>query len=207
MRNYTIHLIRHGLTDSNKKGYFAGQMDIPLCEEGVAEIKEALESYDYPFVDMVYCSPLTRARQTAEWIYPDRPLTVVDELKELHLGDFEGKYFSELAEDPAYQAWLVDSINNPPPNAIENAAQFTTRIYSALNAIFTDACQNGYYDTAIIARGGVVSGLLSQYGYPKSSVEEWKAGNIRGFSIKMSTQMWFGMGTFEVVERVGPPQI
>lgn len=204
MLNYKLHLIRHGLTESNLKGYFAGQMDIPLCEEGVKEIKDALEVYDYPYVDMVYCSPLQRARQTADLLYPERPLTIVEELKELNMGDFEGRYFKELAEDEAYLKWLEDSINNPPPNATENAGEFTARIYSALHAIFIDMCQNNFREVAVISHGGVVSGLISQFGYPKGMVEQWKTGNIRGFTISMSTQGWLGMGMFEVIDRVGP---
>ena len=119
MVTYKIHLIRHGMTEGNKEGRYVGRCDLPLCDEGIAEIRSLIETLQYPKVQAVYSSPLTRCIETADLIYPEVPITVVEDLIEVSLGDFEGKCIKDLKDQPSYQAWLTDSLNNPPPNASE----------------------------------------------------------------------------------------
>lgn len=204
MITYKLHLLRHGMTQGNLEGRYVGRTDVDLCPQGIDEIKEALSHYEYPYVDQVYCSPLKRARQTADLLYPHTPLTVVDGLMELSLGDFEGQLISELAGTKEFAAWLKDAANNPPPNALETTQEFHTRIYTALHAIFMDMTQNKYIEAAVICHGGVISGLLTQFGLPRAPQTQWRSNNISGFTISMSTQMWMSMGVFEVVGEVGP---
>ena len=47
MKTYTIHLIRHGMTEGNKIGRYVGSIDAPLFEDGIKEIKSLKEKYDY----------------------------------------------------------------------------------------------------------------------------------------------------------------
>ena len=65
-----VYLMRHGETDYNKKGLIQGTLDIPLNEFGLElaeKTKEGFEKEGLTF-DYCYCSPLIRARQTAEII-------------------------------------------------------------------------------------------------------------------------------------------
>src|SRR5574344_1051650 len=119
MVTYKLYLIRHGMTDGNKEGYYTGRTDVPLCKEGIEQLNSMSKLYEYPDVQEIYCSPLLRCRQTAEILYPDRSLTLVDDLMELSLGDFEGKKINDLQKDEIYQKWLRDSLHNPPPNSVE----------------------------------------------------------------------------------------
>ncbi len=204
MITYKLHLLRHGMTQGNLEGRYVGRTNVDLCQQGIDEIKEALNHYEYPFVDQVYCSPLKRARQTADLLYSDAPLTVVDGLMELSLGDFEGQLIADLAGTKEFAAWLKDAANNPPPNALETAQQFHERIYNALHAIFMNMTQNKYTEVAVICHGGVISGLLTQFGLPRAPQTQWRSNNISGFTIAMSTQMWMSMGVFEVIGAIGP---
>ena len=70
MRTYKIHLIRHGLTRGNLEGRYIGVTDLPLCPQGRAQLEELLEQGEYPMVERVYVSPLLRARQTAQLLFP-----------------------------------------------------------------------------------------------------------------------------------------
>lgn len=87
-----LYIMRHGKTDWNVKQKLQGRTDIPLNDEGR---KMALESgiinKDVHF-DVCYCSPLIRARQTAELFLQNRnvPIIVDDRLKEMSFGIFEG---------------------------------------------------------------------------------------------------------------------
>ena len=89
-----IVLIRHGKTEGNKEKRYIGRTDQPLSEEGIAGIKENLGRY--PSVEKVYASPMKRTRQTAELIYPGQAPELVDGLREMDMGVFEGKNQAEL---------------------------------------------------------------------------------------------------------------
>ena len=43
-----ICLIRHGITEGNKKKLYYGHSDIDLAEEGITELKELVSSGLYP---------------------------------------------------------------------------------------------------------------------------------------------------------------
>ena len=59
MKTFKLHLIRHGLTAGNLQGLYIGSgTDIPLCDEGRAQLAELKERFEYPQVDTVFSSPL-----------------------------------------------------------------------------------------------------------------------------------------------------
>lgn len=94
-----IFLVRHGETEWNSEGIFRGQSDIPLNHNGLKQA-EATGSY-LQKIDFaaVYCSPLSRARQTADAICLDRKITPT-ELKafnDISFGPWEGKSYKELS--------------------------------------------------------------------------------------------------------------
>ena len=46
MKTFKLHLIRHGLTDANFKGIYAGSgTDLPLSEEGTRQLKQLREDF------------------------------------------------------------------------------------------------------------------------------------------------------------------
>ncbi len=202
MVTYKLHLIRHGMTDGNRTGRYVGRMDVPLCLEGRRELETLTQTYAYPEVQEVYCSPLTRCLQTADLLYPDTPRTVVEDLVEISLGDFEGKYMKDLKDDPAYLAWLRESLTNTPPGAIETGEQFGQRIAMALQQIFMNMTQNHVTEAAVIAHGGVLMGLLSAFAMPRRPMGEWAISNGCGYTIRMSTQLWMRDQIVEVLEPV-----
>ena len=82
MKTYKLHLIRHGITEGNLKGQYIGRTELPVTPEGIAMLKNLKEQLDYPFVDRVYSSPMLRCRQTANMLYPEREITLIDNLIE-----------------------------------------------------------------------------------------------------------------------------
>jgi broad specificity phosphatase PhoE len=58
-----IALLRHGPTDWNTAGRIQGHTDIPLSDAGLAMMSALRLPLDFP---RAYCSPLLRARQTAQ---------------------------------------------------------------------------------------------------------------------------------------------
>lgn len=202
MVNYKLYLIRHGMTADNKEGLYTGRMDVPLCAEGIEELNALCTLYQYPDVDEIYSSPLLRCQQTAEIIYPDRSLTLVDDLTELSLGDFEGRSIESLKGTESYERWLSDSYHNAPPNALENGQQFAVRIAQGINSIFMNMCQEGIHKAAVITHGGVIMGLMSGFAFPRLPMGKWALAKGCGFEIAMSSQMWMRDNAFEYVADV-----
>ena len=63
-----IYILRHGETNGNKAGRIQGSTDIPLNEYGIELAKitrDGIEKEGLQF-DIIYASPLSRARKTAE---------------------------------------------------------------------------------------------------------------------------------------------
>ena len=84
--------MRHGKTDWNNLKKIQGRTDIPLNEEGRKMAEEAREEYKDVHFDVCYCSPLIRAKETAEILLRDRdvPILFDDRLKEMSFGIYEG---------------------------------------------------------------------------------------------------------------------
>ena len=62
-----IYLLRHGQTDWNLEGRIQGHTDIPLNQHGKMQIAQTVEGLSgiCPNMDLILCSPLSRARESA----------------------------------------------------------------------------------------------------------------------------------------------
>lgn len=96
-----LYIMRHGITDWNAEGRLQGRTDIPLNEDGREMARNACAEYKAVNFDVCFCSPLIRARQTAELLLADRnvPIIVDDRLKEMSFGIYEGLENYREAED------------------------------------------------------------------------------------------------------------
>ena len=141
MKGYRISILRHGRTEANEKGIYIGKTDLPLSESGKEMLRELYESYEYPKVQKVYTSPLERAVQSAEILFPDREMTEIDDLREMDFGIFEGLRAEELVNLDTYKTWLKGGLDNPPPNG-ESLRNMMVRCYTALNAVILDMMEN-----------------------------------------------------------------
>ena len=101
MKTFKLHLIRHGLTSGNLQGLYIGSgTDIPLCDEGRAQLAELKERFEYPQVDTVFSSPLMRAVETANILFPNATHQFsVHDLREAGFGVFENHPVKELVKN------------------------------------------------------------------------------------------------------------
>ena len=87
-----LYIMRHGRTDWNDLYKIQGRTDIPLNEQGRAQALRAREeSRDIP-LDICFCSPLQRARETAEIVLSGRDIPIItdERLCEMSFGEYEG---------------------------------------------------------------------------------------------------------------------
>lgn len=153
-----IVLIRHGKTEGNKEKRYIGRTDQPLSEEGIAGIKENLGRY--PSVEKVYASPMKRTRQTAELIYPGQASELVDGLREMDMGVFEGKNPAELKNRPSYILWEATRGKISIPGG-ESMKDFGKRTMDAFTQVLGDMQARGQ-KIGVVAHGGTIMSIVSQ---------------------------------------------
>lgn len=97
----TIYLVRHGATDYNDQDLFQGVLDNSLSEKGKQESEKLAQRLKDETIDIIFHSPLTRARQTAEIInqYHQVELHQVDGFIEMDMGDWEGLNFFQVVKE------------------------------------------------------------------------------------------------------------
>nr|WP_240188946.1 histidine phosphatase family protein [Nakamurella flavida] len=119
---------RHGQTVWHAENRYAGTSDVDLTEVGLAQAEALARWATGADLRAMYCSPVRRARLTAEPVATalGRPAVVVDELAEVHFGMAEGLTIAEVREqDPQVAAaFLADPVRHPFPGAepVEGAA-------------------------------------------------------------------------------------
>lgn len=164
-----LFLVRHGESESNRLGYFAGQLDAPLTELGHKQAVRVATFFQGMAVDAVYASTLSRAMDTARPTAQMLGLPVIPEpgMREVSAGVWEGMRFTELSKvsPEQYHLWNTDigSVCFPNGESVEEAA---LRAQSALVKIAEERPN----DTVIVAsHGGIIRALLAL----------WEHGDVR----------------------------
>ena len=102
-RKLRMYIVRHGETEWNVKRKFQGQLDSPLTEKGIEEIKNTAEKIKNVNFRQVYTSQLGRAIKSAEIILGKNSQKIsspikLPELNEIHFGQWQGLSFDEIFE-------------------------------------------------------------------------------------------------------------
>lgn len=96
-------LVRHGLSEYNKKGLWAGWIDIPLAPEGYEQARKTAETLRDINFDYCYSSPLIRSIQTLEEIKKvlniSLPTIQNEALNERNYGIYAGKNKWQIKEE------------------------------------------------------------------------------------------------------------
>ena len=200
MKTFKIHLIRHGLTEGNLKQQYIGSTDLPLAAAGVTELQRLKSEVDYPRVDAVYSSPMLRAKQSAAILYPNKEVKIIDNLREIDFGDFEGKTANELEFLPSYAEWAAGKINAAPNG--EDNTEFAKRLCVGLNEIVRDMMAKGAEHSAVIMHGGAIMVLLASCAVPRKNMVEWTCTAGSGYSILVTPSLYHSSGVVEVIDYV-----
>ena len=165
-------LARHGQSVSNAVRRFQGVQDVALSELGARQAEALGQAIRRLRIAAVYTSPLERARRTAEIAAAGLgvPLTPVHALRELSLGDWEGRTVEEIRAQPGdpYEQWVRDPVACLPPGA-EPLPEVQARVVSAM-ADIAAAHPNGQ-QVLVVCHGGVISAYLAHcLGLPLSSI-------------------------------------
>ena len=150
------------MTKGNEEKRFIGTTDEPLSEYG----RKMLEKTQYPQVERLFASPMLRTRQTAQIIYPDMKPILVDEFRECDFGNFENKNYEQLDGNEEYQAWIDSGGEMRFPGG-ELPSAFRERVNSAFYSVYKWAKDEYLKNIAIVAHGGTIMSILSEWGSEK----------------------------------------
>lgn len=201
MKTYTIHLIRHGLTQGNVDGTYTGHRDLELLPEGKKELQELKEAYVYPEVPVVFSSPLQRCRQTASLLYPDNEILILDDFIEYNFGEFEGCSAEDLKDNEDFKNWLYGDGTVAPPHG-ETNKEFTNRVVSGFVKVVDGLMKTGITEAAIISHGGVIMTIMAIFALPEAPMTDWMMGNGAGYTLRITPTLWGQTGKAEAVAQV-----
>ena len=169
-----FYICRHGETDGNVNKIVQGSgIDMPLNDRGRAQAEKLKEIMSPLRLRVVYCSTMTRARQTAEIVASGMNARVeeIAGVQEIHYGDAEGMYNCDVEEKYKDILGIIRDENNPNfktahlPNA-ESVADSLERAYKAFNKLKREAKSD---KAIIVMHGGIMYNIYyDQYGLKRS---------------------------------------
>ena len=91
-----VWIVRHGETEWSRSGRHTSRTDLPLTERGEQDGRAVASAFQGVHFDLVLCSPLQRARRTAELAGITDP-EIYGDLVEWDYGEYEGPRTAEIA--------------------------------------------------------------------------------------------------------------
>jgi broad specificity phosphatase PhoE len=149
-----IYLVRHGQTTGDVENRYGGDYDDHLTSLGQQQSKEVAKKLADKGIEVIYYSPLSRARETAAIIKSEIPMTlrVIPEFKERNrYGILTGLTKQESALKFPNQVELLADEQSTVEGA-EDYKGFGQRIRGALEKIDTDR----YEVVAVVTHGGPI---------------------------------------------------
>ncbi|MEJ8554104.1 histidine phosphatase family protein [Tepidibacter sp. Z1-5] len=153
--------IRHGLTLDNESMKLSGFIDSELSDKGKKQAKQTSIRLKDEKIDFIYSSPLKRAIDTAKEISQinNVDINILDELKEMNFGDFEGLTFKDIESNykEEYERLKNKSFEYNFPNG-ENMIGFHGRISNKIDDIIKEQDDK---TVLIVSHAGVIRACLS----------------------------------------------
>lgn len=181
-----LFIVRHGETEENAAGVLMGHHHGVLTEAGRQQAKDtakALKNYKFAHI---YCSDLNRCIDTAEAIkeyHPDTPLTFTKEIREVHMGIFQGKKKVEVD----WESLKGDALDRKPEGG-ESLKELRERVLN-----FVKECYENYPNDNVlfITHAGVIRQLVSHFTKMSSKdvFDGVKVGNAQVFEIEINKNL------------------
>ena len=158
-----IYFVRHGETIWNKEKKIQGRSDIPLNEYGIELGQITAEALkNIPF-DIVYSSPLIRAKETAEILVKNRNLEIHEDMRlvEMCFGEGEGESLPEIHAHSEMK--LHDFIHNPgqytPPLGGETFEELYNRCKNFIEEVIIPS-EKKYNTMLVVGHGALIRGMI-----------------------------------------------
>lgn len=142
-----IKYYRHAETKWNEEGRLQGWLDSELTEQGIQQAKQVQWE-----PEIVFCSDLNRAYQTAEYMFPNCIIHKSENLREIRLGHWQGCLISSLQNDEQYKCY-TDS-----PHLFQNTTQESFEHVTSRMLAFHEGLERlSYTKIAVVSHGVALS--------------------------------------------------
>lgn len=159
--NMEIWVVRHATTQANMDGRFQGRREFPLSEQGRREAGLLSERLKEVVFTAVYCSPMSRARETAEAILRNREQDIcyLPLIQEYSWGIIEGCTAKEV-EDKYPE--LAENIKKGWWHAAVPGKESKRRFFARIKATRTRICANlsAGDRVLLISHGRFINGFM-----------------------------------------------
>ena len=154
-----IVLIRHAQSGQNDQGVIQGQSDdTGLTEQGRREAGLTAAVIADLLIDMVYCSPARRAKETAAILFPGREVIELPELWERNFGIWQGLTFDAVRQRwPAEHAVFDQTREILVPGA-ERLREYQERCSKLAERLVLD---HPGKTVALVTHAGIVRGVTA----------------------------------------------
>lgn len=181
-------LFRHGRTVANQRHLYCGATDLPLTEQGRAELRALRASGVLPSLEgfRVVTSGALRCQETLFALYGHKPFEVDPNFQEMDFGDFELRSYEELKDDPAYIAWITgDNEANAAPNG-ESGCEMRARVLAALNRLLREN-----RPAALFTHGGPIAAIMETlFPAEQKNRYQWQPAPGRGYIVDTGRGMY-----------------
>lgn len=152
-------LVRHGETSWSRTGQHTGLTDLPLLPEGEVAARALAEVLsDWTFTH-VRCSPLVRARRTAE-LARLRVDAVDEDLVEWDYGGYEGRSTLEVRDELGYDWTVFEHGTVPGATGGETVEEVSARASRVLDRIWPVLFEG---DVCLVGHGHALRVLTAVY--------------------------------------------
>lgn len=169
-----IYMMRHGETDWNVKHLFQGRTDIPLNENGRKVARWTRDGLRDVHFDVAYCSPLSRAKETAEIILEgrDTKLIVDERIIEMGFGGYEATEMHNT--DKEIETFFAHPEQYVDTKGIESFESVLARAKDFLDELSGNPA---YKDSTILVatHGAMIRGLVGAF-KEKPVKDFWEGG-------------------------------
>ncbi|MEK7501525.1 MAG: histidine phosphatase family protein [Patescibacteria group bacterium] len=161
-----LYIVRHGETDLNKDGKYLGRTDVSLNSTGIVQVKQLAEKTGKLNIDVIHCSPLKRAIETAELIKAkcDCEIVIDDHFIERLIGIYEGLTKEEAKNKypDLYERNITRIFDEAPTNG-ETVNEVIKRVFSGLDEIK----KQKRFSKIMIVTHGFVAKVINRYFNPE----------------------------------------
>ena len=133
-------MVRHGETEWNREQRLQGQLDSPLTQTGIEQIRtlanELSCSHNPSSITQIVSSPLNRANHSAEILQQTfiKPLTLHKPMQERSFGIWQGRLFDDIQTDGNFSEVFFNVNNTPIPQG-ESAIEARHRMTQGLTQL------------------------------------------------------------------------
>lgn len=184
-----VTAVRHGETDSNKeKKLQGGETDAPLNDTGRAQALETAKALKGKTFDVIVCSPMSRAAETAQIIAKElgiAEVVMLEGLRERRFGEWSGKSAEELLRDHPFDGGNGTlGMHYETPAGGERLSDFLRRIEGVAEQM--RSTYPGKRLLAVCHRGtiGALRSIVEHLAFPQASHVPVGNGETMEFTLR-----------------------